>query len=166
MSQPSTPTYRLGDLLALARRDWIRRLSDALAAAGYPDYRRSDSVTLRLLRRIGPMPVGRLGTALGVTRQAARKVAAGLERRGFAVLERDRLDSRQLVVSLSADGQAYAEAITEEIERLNQWVRQHVTAQQLAGADAVLRAILVDDDPLVDHLDPPPGRTDPERTSP
>ena len=32
----------------------------------------------------GPLPVGRLGAGLGVTRQAARKVADGLEQRGYA----------------------------------------------------------------------------------
>src|SRR5579875_3434254 len=118
MSPASTAPYRFGDLLALARQSWIRQMSGGLAAAGYADYRRSDAPAVRLLQR-GPLPVGRLGEALGVTRQAARKVAAGLEERGFATVARDEVDARQLNVALTAEGKAYARALRAVINRLN-----------------------------------------------
>jgi Transcriptional regulators len=141
MAAKSTPAYRFGDLLALARQSWITQLAAGLAALGYPDYRRSDSAAARLLRR-GPMPVGRLGDALGVTRQAARKVVSGLEGRGFAEVRRDQADARQRNVLLTAEGEAYADALGRVIDRLNRAVARRVTPEELVAADAVLRAVL------------------------
>lgn len=144
MTDKSSAPYRFGDLLALARQSWIRQLSDGLAAAGYDDYRRSDSAAVRLLDR-GPLSIGRLGDALGVTRQAARKVASGLERRGFATVRRNEQDARQLNVTLTAAGADYAAALRAVIDDLNRRVVRRVPAAQLAAADAVLRAALADE---------------------
>jgi DNA-binding MarR family transcriptional regulator len=131
-------------MLALARQSWLGEMDRRLAGAGYPGYRRSDAAALRLLRR-GPVPVGRLGTVLGVTRQAARKVADGLQQRGYATTARDPGDARQLNVTLTLVGQDYARAITAVIEELNRELSLRVDAAQLAAADAVLRAALFDD---------------------
>jgi DNA-binding MarR family transcriptional regulator len=161
MSTTSTPAYRFGDLLALARQSWIAQMAAGLAAAGYPDYRASDAAAIRLLRR-GPMPVGRLGDGLGVTRQAARKVVAGLEGRGLAILSRDARDARQVTVTLTTGGQAYAQAIVTVIDQLNRALSRRVTRDQLAAADAVLRAALVDDHArvLAAYLPPPAPKSE------
>jgi Mn-dependent DtxR family transcriptional regulator len=107
VARKSTVDYRFGDLLGLARQSWITQMASGLAAKGYGEYRRSDAAAVRQLQR-GPMSIGRLGTALGVTRQAARKVADGLERRGFATVARDEVDARQVKVVLTSEGDAYA----------------------------------------------------------
>jgi len=147
MGAASTSPYLFGDLLALARLSWVRQMASRLAQLGYPDYRRSDAAALRLLRR-GPVPVGRLGAELGVTRQAARKVAEGLENREYARTERDAHDSRVVNVVLTATGTAYAQAITEVIHTLNREFCQRVDPAQLAAADSVLRAVIAGDDAL------------------
>lgn len=144
MPKKSTSQYPFGDLLALARQSWITQMAGGLASRGYPGYRRSDAAAVRQLRR-GPMSIGRLGKALGVTRQAARKVADGLERRGFATLARDEVDTRQVNVVLTTEGEAYAVAVTAVIEELNRAVTKKVDPADLAVADAVLRAVLADD---------------------
>ncbi len=115
-----------------------------LAGRGYADYRRSDAAAMRVLLR-GPLPVGQLGTHLGVTRQAARKVADGLQRRGYAMTERDRRDARQLNVTLTPAGQDYARVVAAVIEELNQEVARRTDPAQLAVTDAVLRAVLFDE---------------------
>lgn len=143
MPRKSTSPYRFGDLLALARQSWITQMADGLAARGYGDYRRSDAAAVRMLQR-GPMSIGRLGVALGVTRQAARKVADGLERRGYATLARDEMDARQVNVELTSEGEAYADAVRSVIEKLNRAVARKVRPADLAVADAVLRAVLAD----------------------
>jgi DNA-binding MarR family transcriptional regulator len=140
----STVPYRFGDLLALARQSWLGEMARRLAGLGYDDYRRSDAATMRLLLR-GPLPVGQLGTRLGVTRQAARKVADGLEQRGFAVTGRDQRDARQLNVTLTPAGRDYAGAVVAVIDELNREVSRRADPAQLAAADAVLRAVLFDD---------------------
>ena len=144
MPRPSTAPYPFGDLLALTRQSWLGDLTRRLAARGYLGYRRSDAAALRMLRR-SPLAIGQLGTRLGVTRQAARKVADGLQRRGYATIARDQRDSRQLNVTLTVDGVDYARAIVAVIDELNREVARLVAPAQLAAADSVLRAALFDD---------------------
>jgi DNA-binding MarR family transcriptional regulator len=141
----STASYPFGDLLALTRQSWLAELGRRLDARGYPGYRRSDAGTLRMLLYLGPLAIGQLGTRLGVTRQAARKVADGLQRRGYATTGRDQRDTRQLNVTLTAEGRQYARAIVIVIEELNREVTQRADPAQLAAADSVLRAALFDD---------------------
>lgn len=165
MPRKSTSPYRFGDLLALARQSWITQMAGGLSAKGYRDYRRSDAAVLRHLRR-GPVSIGRLGFALGVTRQAARKVADGLERRGFARLVRDEVDARQVNVELTPDGSAYAKAVGAVIADLNADVARRVTLSDLAVADAVLRAVLFDDHTrrLAVFVEEPPAPATPSRS--
>ena len=160
MGQTSSPPYLFGDLLALARLSWVRQMADRLARLGYADYRRSDAITLRTLIR-GPVPVGRLGAELGVTRQAARKVIDGLEQRKFVRTERDAHDSRVLNVILTPAGQAYARAVIEVIHALNREFSERADPAQLAAADAVLRAAIAGDANLqaAATLIRPPGTT-------
>ncbi len=144
MAAESTPAYRFGDLLALARQSWLGQMTSRLERLGYTGYKRSDAAVLRMLWP-GPLPVGRLGEGLGVTRQAARKVADGLEQRGYATTERDAQDTRQLNVTLTPAGRDYARIVTAVIAQLNREVATRVSPDQLAAADAVLRAALFDD---------------------
>ncbi len=143
MATRSSTPYPLGDMLALARQSWLSQMASRLAGLGYPDYRRSDAAAVRLLQR-WPASIGQLGTLLGVTRQAGRKVADGLQQRGFATTSRDPLDSRQINVSLTPAGQQYASAIASVIEELNREVAGRVDQRDLAAADRVLRAALFD----------------------
>ena len=150
--------YRFGDMLALARQSWIHRMAAELEGRGFADYRISDAATVRRLRR-GPASVGELGVHLGVTRQAARKVARGLEERGYASTQADANDARRVNVVLTSSGRAYADAIIEVIARLNWVVAGRVTAEQLAAADAVLRASIEDEDVArrAAYVSPPPS---------
>ena len=157
MPGQSSPVYRFGDLLALARQHWVREMMVELAGAGFPDYRRSDAALVRLLSR-GPLAVGQIGTALGVSRQAARKLVTGLERRGYAHTARSEADARQLDVSLTTRGRAFAQAIIASVDALNKRTSERVDPSQLRAADAVLRAVLTDERARgrADRLIPPP----------
>jgi len=154
----STPAYRFGDLVALARLSWVGQMTSRLEGLGYPGFRRGDAAVMRVLLR-GPLPVGRLGEALGVTRQAARKVADALEQRDYATAERDSRDTRQLNVTLTPLGHDYARAVTAVTEELNREVAGRVSPAQLAAADTVLRAALFDDSARqrAAQLPPPAG---------
>ncbi len=145
MHPSSSTPYLFGDLLALARRSWVATMARRLEELGYADYRRSDAAVLRLVAR-RPLAVGELGAVLGVTRQAARKLAAGLERRGYARLERDPNDSRRRTTVLTPAGEAYAAAIVATLEAMNRELGERVDRAALIAADAVLRASLADDD--------------------
>jgi DNA-binding MarR family transcriptional regulator len=159
----SSSVYRFGDLLALAREYWVRDMAEGLAGSGFHDYRRSDAVLVRLLLR-GPRPVGRIGAALDVSRQAARKLVTGLERRGYAETATSATDARQLDVSLTIRGEEFARAIVATIETLNRRTAERVDPAQLLAADAVLRATLPDEHArsLAERLIPPPCPDDPD----
>lgn len=144
MPEPSTGLYPFGDLLALARQSWLGQMAGRLDALGYAGYARSDAAAIRRLRR-GPATVGQLGAVLGVTRQAARKVADGLEQRGYATTARGTRDARQVNVTLTPAGHAYASAVTAVIDELNREVAQRAGQERLVAADAVLRAALFDE---------------------
>jgi DNA-binding MarR family transcriptional regulator len=145
MPPSTTPPYRFGDLLALTRQGWVRRMARELAGRGYPDYRITDAATMRLLM-VGPVSIGRLGVVLGVTRQAARKVVRGLEHRGYATTEADPADARRVMVVATESGLAYARAVRSAIRSLNRSVEQRVSAEQLVAADVVLRAAIDDEE--------------------
>lgn len=137
----ASATYRFGDLLALARGSWIRQVRERVEALGFPGYRRSDSWALRLLASEA-QPIGRLGEEAGISRQAARKFADGLVERGHATFASDPSDRRRTLVVLTADGEAYVWAVTTAQRGLNNAIRKKVSDDQLAAADAVLRAVL------------------------
>jgi DNA-binding MarR family transcriptional regulator len=143
VEEPSTAPYAFGDLLGLARLAWVRQMSARLAALGHGPFHRGDSALLRLLAQ-GPVPVGRAGAVLGVTRQGARKIVDRLERRGYARTERDRADGRVLNVSLTPAGADYARAVAEVAEALDRELARRVDPSQLVAADAVLRASITD----------------------
>jgi DNA-binding MarR family transcriptional regulator len=132
---------RFGDLLALARQGWVHEMAARLADQGFAGYRRSDALVLRSLRR-GPLPVGRLAGALGVSRQAARKVVDSLERRGYATTERDGADARRLNVVLTSNGAAYADAVVAAVVSLNRDFESHVDPARMEAAREVLLAVL------------------------
>jgi DNA-binding MarR family transcriptional regulator len=159
MAAESTPAYRFGDLVALARQSWLVQMTSRLEGLGFAGYRRGDAAVMRMLLP-GPLPVGRLGAALGVTRQAARKVADALEQRGYATTGRDSRDTRQLNVTLTPAGLEYAGAVIAVTEELNREVAGRVSPDQLAAADAVLRAALFDDSARqrASHLPRPPAQ--------
>lgn len=139
MSPASTERYRFGDVLALARLSWVRQISDRLTAEGFAGYRRTDAVMVRILAG-DPRSVGETGAALGVTRQAARKLIRGLEQRGYATTDRDPHDSRVVRASLTGEGRRYARAIAGVVDGLERDLARRVAPDQLAAADAVLRA--------------------------
>jgi len=141
MPPPGAPSPLFGDVLARARLTWVRQMAARLGRLGYDDYRRTDAIVCRILLR-GPVPIGRLGTALGVTRQAARKIVEGLEQRTYVVTERDGVDGRRLNAKLTPTGTHYAQAVVGVIEDLNGLLTARVEPDELATALSVLGQVI------------------------
>ena len=144
MAIPTSPEHSsgpllFGDLLALARRSWIRQMANGLRQLGYDDYRPTDAAVFRRLLR-GPIAVGRLDEVLGASRQAARKVVEGLERRHYATTEHETEDARRLIVSLTPAGRSYAEEVVNVVESLN---RGLVASVEPEGSVAAARKVLL-----------------------
>jgi DNA-binding MarR family transcriptional regulator len=141
MSEVLESPSLFGDQLALARQHWLREMGRRLDELGYHDYRRSDAVVLRLLLRAA-VPLGRLGASLGVTRQGARKVVAGLVEREFVLVSRDEHDARRLLVELAPAGSDYADCVVKVVQALNAEIIADVGPEELEAARAVLRVII------------------------
>jgi DNA-binding MarR family transcriptional regulator len=141
MPDPGGVPALFGDVLARARLSWVRQMSARLGQLGYDDYRRTDAIVCRILLR-GPVSVGRLGTALGVTRQAARKIVDGLEQRAYVTTARDEDDARRLNATLTPVGSDYARAVVGVIGELNNALTVRVEPAQLSTAMEVLRAVV------------------------
>lgn len=137
MSPETTSPVLFGDVLALARESWVREMSTRLAERGYHDYRRADPLILRWLVH-GTLPLGRLTSALGVSRQSARKVISGLVERHYAHVFTDENDSRRRNVELNPRGRDYASAVIEVLFALNREIATKVDPDQLEVALAVL----------------------------
>jgi DNA-binding MarR family transcriptional regulator len=129
-----------GDVLALARRTWVRALRDSLAKEGYNDYRRSDGLALRFFS-LGPDSLGAFADLTDTSRQAARKVVTGLIDRGYATLIIDPDDARRRLVNLTNAGDAYAEAVIRCLKKLNRNVEAKVAHDELQVAINVLRFV-------------------------
>jgi len=140
MPDVASAPYRFGDVLALARRSWILQIRAAMEAAGFEGYRQSDSVVLRLLSA-QPLAIGHLGAGIGITRQAARKVADSMVGRGHAEFEADPDDARRTIVVLTKQGHAYARAVATAQNSLNAQMAERVSRDDLRAADLVLRAV-------------------------
>ena len=151
MTNNANPPYRLGGLLARARRSWIEQVRDRMQQAGFPGYRQSDAWVLALLLR-RPLAIGQLGEAMGISRQAARQMADGLVERGYATFGTDDADARRTLVVLTRRGKAYGRAIWMAQDALNETVRNRVSEADLAAADVVLRAVFPDDQPRREPL--------------
>jgi DNA-binding MarR family transcriptional regulator len=65
-------------------------------------------------------------------------VVTGLIERGYATLESDPGDARRRYVVLTPVGRAYADAVVETVNVLNQEVSEKVSPDELAAALSVL----------------------------
>jgi DNA-binding MarR family transcriptional regulator len=143
----------------MGRQSWVDQLTGRLAELGFGGYRRTDAAVMRMLVRAA-VPIGKLGSSLGVTRQAARKIVTGLEQRRYVRTERGPVDSRQLNATLTSLGEDYARALVAVMDELNHAISLRVTHQQMLGADAVLRAVIGENETWagVARRLPPPAR--------
>ena len=90
----------------------------------------------------GPLPVGRLGAALGIGKPAASLLVDALVRRELVVRSEDSDDRRRTLVRLSAGGQELLDELSQgRRERLLGWVRQ-LDDDELAALARGLRALV------------------------
>lgn len=132
------PGWRVVVLLAAAFREGIDELHDALAAEGFPDARPLHGFTLQA---VGPegCTINQLGERLGVSKQAAAKTAAGLERGGY--LTRDALagDRRAVLLRRTERADALLAASAAGFDRVaRRWRRQLGAARYEAMVEALV----------------------------
>jgi DNA-binding MarR family transcriptional regulator len=124
------PGFELPLLLARAFRALIDALHLELAELGHPDARPVHGFALQA---VGPdgATVAELGRRLGVSKQAAAKTAASLERLGYVVRERHPTDARAVRLRRHPRGEQLLSLSAEIFERL------HAAWTDELGADRI-----------------------------
>lgn len=121
-------------LLGMAFRAQTDRFHELLRAEGREPLRPAHGFVFRLLQQHGELTATQLGAHLGVTRQAAARLTAELERWGYLARRPHPGDGRAQVLALTAKGADYIDRADEL------WARIEREWAELAGADGVAAA--------------------------
>jgi DNA-binding MarR family transcriptional regulator len=132
------------DLLAIARLRWLNRMRAALAERGFTEFRRGDGAWVRIIGA-EPQGPGEIAELIGISRQAATKMADSLERRGYVERGDDEADRRRVVLTLTDLGRRYEEAIVEVVTDLDKAFRASVPPADLEAALRVLHVAIGED---------------------
>jgi DNA-binding MarR family transcriptional regulator len=133
--------FELPLLLAGSFRLLIDALHAELAEQGHPDARPSTGFALQALGPDGAT-ISELGRRMGVSKQAAAKAAAGLERLGYVERERDAEDARSVRLRRSARGEELLAASARIFERLRgEWVAE-LGAERVRALEDDLEAMI------------------------
>ena len=126
--------FALPLLLVTAFRATIDELHDRLAERGHPDARPIHGFALQA---IGPdgITVSGLGRRLAVSKQAAAKTVASLERLGYIERHRHPTDSRAVLVRPSLRGQEFLSLSAEIFDQLHVGWAQQLGEQRLSALE-------------------------------
>jgi DNA-binding MarR family transcriptional regulator len=126
------------------RRAWVgyqRRLDQEMAAAGFADRGFPDGRVLRLCARSDEVTAAQIGRELGITRQGAGKIVAGLRDRGYVTLGASPDDGREKVVTLTSRARDYLAAQHAAARRIEQELRSQVGDEAFEGLLALVNAL-------------------------
>ncbi len=144
----SEPGWRVVLLLAGGFRDAVDALHGELAEQGHPEARPLHGFALQA---IGPdgCTINELGQRLGVSKQAAAKTAAGLERAGYVARGSVSGDRRAVLLSRTSRAEEFLAASEAGFEHIMGRWRRHLGADRF---DAMVEALaeVVGDGPVGD----------------
>jgi DNA-binding MarR family transcriptional regulator len=131
----------LAILLVAANRCLNDRLVDAVRGAGARDVRPAFGFVIRAVDAEEPT-VTRLAELLGVTRQAASKLADEMVRRGYLLRAPDPQDRRRTRLRLSAKGRRVRRRAAEESAAIEAELRADVGDRAVEGLRRALLAFV------------------------
>ncbi len=141
MTDRARAGWELGVGLLAASRALFDELHARLAAEGHPDLRPAHGYAFQAIGSDGAT-ASELARRLGVTKQAAGKMAAELEALGYVTRAADAQDARRRPLALTprgADALARSAVILDELR--DEWARRAGAAELERAADAL--ALLV-----------------------
>jgi DNA-binding MarR family transcriptional regulator len=122
----------------LALADEVQR---RLAAEGFDDARFAHGFVFQHLVA-GPLPIGDLARAMGVTQQRASKATAELEALGYVRREPDPTDARVRRIALTERGWGAIDAARRARAVVVGELRERLGADRVATAEQLLREVL------------------------
>jgi DNA-binding MarR family transcriptional regulator len=132
--------FELPLLLAGAFRAVIDELHGRLAEQGHPEARPIHGFALQAIGAQGAT-VSELGRRLAVSKQAAAKTAAGLERLGYVVRAAHPTDARAVQLRRSARGEEFLTLSAQIFEKLRARWAEKLGDERLAALEDDLELI-------------------------
>jgi len=153
MTAPDETQKSLG---ANLRRAWVgyqRRMDDEMAAAGFDDRRFPDGRVLRICSRSDEVTISKIGRELGITRQGASKVVAGLRDRKYVTVNPSATSGREKVVQLTPLAFEYLGAQRAAARTIERGLRLELGDELVDSLGRLLDALGGEDQPsLRDYL--------------
>lgn len=143
----------LGGALRQAWVGYQQRLDQKLAAAGFADRGFPDGRVLRLCAQFEVVTASQIGRELGITRQGAGKVVAGLRNQGYVTLRSSPSDGREKVVSLTPRAHDFLAAQRSASRQIERDLRKQIGSEAFENLFQLLDALGGDDQPRMrDYL--------------
>jgi DNA-binding MarR family transcriptional regulator len=101
----------LGPVLRRAVAGYWQLIGAELTAAGFADRRFPEGRVLFMCRTPGQITISEIGRRLGITRQAAGKIVAGLKERGYLDVTPSPTDGRVKTLSLTPLAEQFLTAL-------------------------------------------------------
>jgi len=129
------------------RRGWVgyqRRLDQEMAVAGFPDRGFPDGRVLRLCARSEQVTASQIGRELGISRQGAGKIVAGLRDRGFLTVIASSGDGREKMVTLTPRARDYLAAQRAAARRIERDLQEQLGAEAFESLCTLVDALDVE----------------------
>ena len=146
---PSAPRPGQGGLGGALRRavaGYRRRMDAELATAGFTDRRFPDGRVLAMCAGPGETTISDVGDGLGITRQGASKIVAGLRERGYLAVTPSAADGREKILTLTPLATRYLQARQQAAHAIEATLREQIGAD---GEEQLFRFLdlIAGDDP-------------------
>ena len=140
----------LGRALRRALNGYWQLIGAQLAAAGFDDRKFPEGRVLALCARPGETTISDVGRRLGITRQGAGKIVAGLREHGYLTVAPSPTDRRERVLSLTPRAEQFLVTVQDAGHAVETRLRAEIGDE---GVDQLFRAL----DLLARHAGPLPG---------
>jgi DNA-binding MarR family transcriptional regulator len=137
---------RLGAALRHAWIGYRRRLETELAGAGF-ESRFPDARVLRICTRDPDATIADIGRELGLTRQGAAKIVAGLRDGGYLVLDPSATSGREKQLVLTSKARSYLQAQRRAARRIEADLREEVGEDAFAALYRLLDLLGAEEQP-------------------
>jgi DNA-binding MarR family transcriptional regulator len=123
-------------------------MDEELAAQGFTDHRFADRSVLRMCSGPEDTTISQIGRGLGITRQGASKIVAGLSRRGYVTVTASPTSGREKIVRLTGRGAEYRAALRQAAQTIERDLRAEVGSEELECFCRVLDALSGGEGPM------------------
>jgi DNA-binding MarR family transcriptional regulator len=146
LSGPRPVPGGLGGALRRAVVGYRLRMDTELATAGFTDRRFPDGRVLGICAGPGETTISDIGHELGITRQGASKIVAGLRQRGYLAVTPSAADGREKILTLTPRASEYLQARRQAANAIERALRDQIGAD---GEEQLLRFLdlVAGDDP-------------------